>query len=294
MANKAADVLSAARKDIGYCRYDDGKIGTKFGRWYAKDHGSYYGTNGVPFCAMAVSYWFDQAGAKCSGIPEAYCPYILQKATKAGAVLSDKTKAKPGDVVLFNWDGGLVDHVGIVEVNKGSYIQTIEANTTINGRSGAVGRRTRAWSTVGAIIRPSYSTSSSSGSSSSSSSSSTSGKLAVDGYWGSATTLRLQQVLDAPYKDGVISRQNAKWKSICKACSTGWEWKSSGYSGSQTIKLLQKKVGVTADGLLGPVTINALIKYYKASSGATICDGKLDAASITVKAMQRALNEGRF
>lgn len=157
MANSASDVLARARGEIGYCRWDDPAAGTKYGRWYATDHGSYYGASGVPFCAMFVSWVFAQAGAKCAGLPEAYCPYILNKARSAGAILSDKTKAQPGDVVLFDWDGGVVDHVGIVELNKGSYIQTIEGNTTINGRSGSVGRRTRAWSTVAAVIRPSYS-----------------------------------------------------------------------------------------------------------------------------------------
>lgn len=125
--------------------------------------------------------------------------------------------------------------------------------------------------------------------------SSSSGSLTVDGYWGTATTKRLQQVLGAPYQDGVISRQDSYWKSRCPGCTTGWEWTKNGLEiGSQTIKLMQQRIGVTADGLIGPNTINALIKYYKSSSGATAYDGKLDAASITIKAMQRALNAGRF
>lgn len=156
MSNSASSVLSVARGEIGYCRFDDPAAGTKYGRWYAQSHGSYYGQSGVPFCAMFVSWVFSQAGASCAGLPAAYCPYILNAARGAGNVLADKTKAQTGDVVLFDWDGGVVDHVGIVELNKGSYIQTIEGNTTINGRSGSVGRRTRAWSTVAAIVRPRY------------------------------------------------------------------------------------------------------------------------------------------
>lgn len=280
MAN-ANDVLSVARGEIGYTRWNDPASGTKYGRWYAQDHGSYYGQSGVPFCAMFVSWVFNQAGASCAGLPEAYCPYIKNKAQSAGAVVS-KTSAQPGDVVIFQWDSGAVDHVGIVEKNCGSYIQTIEGNTTINGVSGSVGRRTRAWNVVDTVIRPSYG----------SGSSHTSGDLDIDGYWGSNTTLKIQQVLNAPYKDGEISRQNSQWKGICKACTTGWDW--SGGSGSQTIALIQKKIGVSADGFIGPDTINALIKYYMTSSGATELDGKLDEGSITVKAMQRALNNNTF
>ena len=61
-----------------------------------------------------------------------------------------------------------------------------------------------------------------------------------------------------------------------------------------TIARLQQRIGVTADGLCGKDTINALIKRYMPSSGATVLDGKLDAASVTVKAMQRALNRGEL
>lgn len=157
MANTAASVLSVARGEIGYCRWDDPAAGTKYGRWYAQGHGSYYAQSGVPFCAMFVSWVFAQSGATCAGLPAAYCPYVLNDARGAGKVLADKTRARPGDVVLFDWDGGVVDHVGVVETNAGSYVQTIEGNTTIGGRSGSVGRRTRAWSQVAAVVRPSYS-----------------------------------------------------------------------------------------------------------------------------------------
>lgn len=120
------------------------------------------------------------------------------------------------------------------------------------------------------------------------------GKLDVDGYWGSATTLKLQTVLGAPYKDGIISRQNPDHKWRMPACTSGWEWGLGDGSGSQTIKLVQAKIGVSQDGIIGPSTINALIKYYMPSSGATELDGKLDEASMTVKAMQRALNNNTF
>lgn len=295
MSNDAASVLAKARGEIGYCRWDDPAAGTKYGRWYAKDHGSYYGASGVPFCAMFVSWVFAQAGARCAGLPEAYCPYILNDARAAGAVLADKTKAQPGDVVLFDWDGGVVDHVGIVESNHGSYIQTIEGNTTINGRTGSVGRRTRAWSTVEAVVRPSWG--SGGGSSKPSGGSQASGgKVSVDGYWGPKTTLLAQQVTGAPYKDGVVSRQNGQHRSRMPGCTGGWEYVGTGVEpGSQLIAALQGKWGVTADGFMGPDTINAMIRYYMArGSGATVCDGRLDGPSLTIKQFQRELNAGRI
>lgn len=121
-------------------------------------------------------------------------------------------------------------------------------------------------------------------------------QIDVDGLWGTDTTLRIQQVLGAPYKDGKMSRQNKHWKSSVPGCTLGWEWMSKGYGkGSQTIKLIQKKIGVKADGLLGKDTINGLIKYFmQFGSGATKLDGKLDRHSKTIKCMQRRLNEGKF
>lgn len=265
MSNDASSVLAQARKDIGYWRHDDPKQGTKFGRWYAEDHGSYYGTNGVPYCAMAVSYWFAMAGAKCAGLPEAYCPYILNDAKKAGAVLADKTKAQPGDVVLFDWDGGVVDHVGIVEKNCGSYIQTIEGNTIYNGKSESVGRRTRAWSTVKAVVRPSWGGGGSSSKPSSGGSASSGKEKWQTAYgdpewWGPKMAKALvTQVLGGT--DDFLSGQSERDRYAFWAVSGGVEY---GTGGSDTIRVLQRKLGVKkVDGYYGETTIKAHQKWLK-------------------------------
>lgn len=157
MANNANDVLAIAAAEIGYSRWNDPEAGTKYGRWYEQSidqcSTNYdYGASGVPFCAMFDSWVFDQAGAVKAGLPGAYCPSILSTAKKAGKVIS-AASAQPGDNVLFDWDGdGTADHIGIVELNTGSYLQTIEGNTN----NGCVARRTRAYSTVIGIIRPDF------------------------------------------------------------------------------------------------------------------------------------------
>lgn len=160
----ASDVLRIAAGEIGYTRWDDPQSGTKYGRWYAQDHGSYFGTNGVPFCAMFVSWVFAQAGQSMPGLPTASCSVIV--ASNRGTSRSvDVSDARAGDVVLFDWDpsaGNGADHVGIVESNGGSYLTTIEGNTSSGssgsqGNGGGVWRRTRAYSTVYAVYRPDYS-----------------------------------------------------------------------------------------------------------------------------------------
>ena len=182
----ASEVLRIAAGEIGYSRWTDPQPGTKYGRWYAQSHGSYYGASGVPFCAMFVSWVMSRAGQAFPGLPAAYVPYVLS----AGRSRAVSTRsAKPGDIVIFNWDGGVVDHIGFVEANHGSYIQTIEGNTN-NGR---VARRTRAWNTIAAILRPAYSGSATSSGGGTASSGGT-GRLTVDGSCGPATIRRWQQV----------------------------------------------------------------------------------------------------
>ena len=122
-----------------------------------------------------------------------------------------------------------------------------------------------------------------------------SGKIVVDGYWGSATTLLAQIVTGAPFRDGIVSRQEPYWRSRVPGCTIGWEWGIGDGSGSPLIKALQRVWGVTPDGILGPNTINAMIAYYQnRGSGAKFQDGKLDKESPTIKQFQRELNAGRI
>lgn len=114
-------------------------------------------------------------------------------------------------------------------------------------------------------------------------------KLDVDGVFGSKTILALQRALNAPYKDGVISRQQVANKKYLAACTTGWEFGTGFAQGSQTIELLQKKIGAEVDGVIGKNTVKALQKYL-----GTYVDGYLDNPSPCVKELQRRLNAGTF
>lgn len=288
----AKQILAREAAEIGYSRWDDPEQGTKYGRWFAELTGSpWFGNNGVAFCAMGQSYCFHAVGQKAPGLPTAGCGDVRRAALSAKRVVN-KAAAKPGDLVLFRWDKrtddlSYSDHIGIVEANFGKSFQTIEFNT--NG--GRVARRVRSLDVVQLVVRPEYDGDTGSGSDS------LPVKLQVDGIWGRATTLRIQEVLGCPYRDGVISRQNPQHRGRLAGCGTGWEFVAPAGEepGSQTISAIQCKVGATQDGIIGPDTINAMIKYFMAKgSGATELDGKLDYESITIKAMQRALNNGTF
>ncbi len=150
----ANDVLSIARGEIGYDRYQDPEEGTKYGRWYAAGHGSYFGTTGVPYCAMFASWCLDQAGVSCAGMPAASTTAIKVAAVGAGKMRGSVRDAQPGDVGLMSWscDDGDLDHTVLIEKNCGGYVQTIEGN--VNG--GKVERRTREWKYLRYAVAPEY------------------------------------------------------------------------------------------------------------------------------------------
>lgn len=285
----ANDVLRIAAGEIGYSRWTDPQQGTKYGRWYAQKTGdSYYGQSGVPYCAMFVSWVFDQAGQSVPGLPGAYCPYIKRDGINAGLRVN-KYQAKPGDIVLFDWGGdGVPDHVGVVEVNRGSYLQTLEGNTSTGtsgsqGNGGVVARRTRSFGTINTILRPQYGVSQNS----QPAPVSTDGKLDVDGYWGKATNAKIQSLLGTPV-DGIVSHQPTSNKQYLASCvATGaWEFTNSYGGGSQMIIELQRRLGVTADGWFGPESIKAL----QTVMGTTV-DGTLDEGSSCVMELQRRLSD---
>lgn len=112
-----------------------------------------------------------------------------------------------------------------------------------------------------------------------------SSKLAIDGEFGPASCRRLQVWLGSPYRDGVLSGQlrsqvyyirNFKW---CVAYGSG---------GSATVKLLQRKVGASADGYLGSETISKLQAWLNKSGYRLAVDGI--AGPATCSALQQYLN----
>lgn len=285
------DVLNVARGEIGYSRWTDPQQGTKYGRYFRDvlGWGSYYGENGVPYCGMFVSWVFDKAGVTAPGLPGAYTPSMLSAGRTAGKTVPVKS-AQPGDLVYFDWGGdGITDHVGIVESNNGSYLTTIEGNTSDSNYSngGAVLRRTRSYSTVSGVVRPNYSSSSTTTTPTTKPSSSNS-DISVDGQWGNLTTKKLQQVLGTPV-DGYIDNQSLSDFSKCNKGGLLTSTFRFGKGGSPCIKALQKKIGSAADGYIGPNTIKALQRYL-----GTGVDGIVDPISPMVKALQRKLNSGRL
>lgn len=110
--------------------------------------------------------------------------------------------------------------------------------------------------------------------------------LVVDGFWGSATTKRLQQVLSTPV-DGIVSSQPIVWKGDNPGLTTGWDWEPGLGNGSRVISAYQALLSVRRDGKIGPNTIRALQRRM-----GTPVDGELWAESAAIKELQRRMNKG--
>lgn len=108
-----------------------------------------------------------------------------------------------------------------------------------------------------------------------------------DGWWGQATTRLLQEYFGLVV-DGVVSSQYAGYDNGNPGLVGGWDWVYSA-NGSPTIRAIQKKVGVTQDGIWGPVTCRALQAYL-----GTPQDGVVSGPSVMVKEMQKRLNDKSF
>ena len=108
--------------------------------------------------------------------------------------------------------------------------------------------------------------------------------LKIDGYWGASTTKRLQQIFGTTV-DGKVSNQFSAYKSQNPGLDSGWEWKSNPTGYSPLIKAIQKKVGATQDGHIGPKTIKAIQKWM-----GTTQDGVFSAKSPCIKKLQQWCN----
>ena len=110
----------------------------------------------------------------------------------------------------------------------------------------------------------------------------------TDAWWGRATTYALQASLYTP-ADGIISGQDPDVEDVVTRAGTGWETDVDA-EGSQVIEALQERLGVEADGLIGPDTVTALQKHLKNRGHDLEIDGI--AGYRTVECLQYELTNG--
>jgi hypothetical protein len=127
--------------------------------------GKWFGVDGVAWCNIFVSYCFAIgakyvicAGFKGAGVYPNGCTYVptTEGWLRATGMWRGVTNPMPGDIAIYNWDGGVPDHIGIVEQDLGGgKFNAIEGNTAVGNDSngGEVMRRLRYVSQVNGFGR---------------------------------------------------------------------------------------------------------------------------------------------
>jgi len=136
-------IIEIAEKEIGQTESPVNTNRTKYGKWF--------GFDGVAWCAIFVSWVYDQAGQPLGNIGFkkgfAGCQTGYDLFLKKGWIT--KTPVA-GDIVLFDWNGDKrYDHTGIFEKDiDGEWFYSIEGNTSLvnDSNGGSVMRRKRKYS----------------------------------------------------------------------------------------------------------------------------------------------------
>jgi cell wall-associated NlpC family hydrolase len=155
VSTQAAAVVAAAKSQVGY--KETGNNDNKFGVWYGANHQSW--------CAMFVSWCFDQAHALPALEKFAYCPALESWAHSKGMIVPI-AQVQAGDVLLFDWTHkGIAEHTGIATgpIDPHTHLlPTIEGNTGpdhigVNQSNGdGVYAKVRNPILVRAVIRPKW------------------------------------------------------------------------------------------------------------------------------------------
>ena len=216
----------------------------------------YCGMTGGAWCCAYVTYMFhegDDSPLFYGGKKVVYCPTAIQWC-RAHLAQIPIYLALPMDIIFFDWNANNVpDHIGFVRERKTDQdVYTIEGNTS----GGIVAEKTRPNKYVLGCFRPAFKANFD-----------TSKALVIDGYFGYNSIACLQKALKklGYYTDAI-----------------------DGILGKNTVKALQKLVGVAQDGSWGIKTSKAVQSKLCGFKGKDV-DGAFGAKS--VKALQTWINK---
>jgi cell wall-associated NlpC family hydrolase len=127
-------IIAIALQEVGNTENPPNSNHTKYGEWF--------GWQGVPWCAIFVSWCYDRAEVPLGNIGFSHgfagCQSGFDHWTKSGEITQHP---QPGDIVLFDWNGDKrFDHTGIYKrdlgVSKdGPIFESIEGNTSFSNNS---------------------------------------------------------------------------------------------------------------------------------------------------------------
>ena len=149
------NVVDAAKSQLNY--KETGNNDTIYGKWY--------GLNNNPWCAMFVSWCYDQAGLVSKVAAQtkkgfASCDAGLKWFTKKNKIVP-VGQAQAGDLVFFQFDkDAQADHVGICASNDGKgFLMVYEGNTSGDSKGSqsngdGVFLKKRSYSLIMGVARP--------------------------------------------------------------------------------------------------------------------------------------------
>lgn len=120
---------------IDFAKY---QIGYTEGRNNSNQYSQFFNANNRPWCGDFVSWCARQAGIPENVIPSsAYVPDFVTFYTSRSRFKRRGTYTpQMGDLIVFDFNGnGSGDHIGLVESIQGSYVYTIEGNTSKAGEN---------------------------------------------------------------------------------------------------------------------------------------------------------------
>lgn len=149
------NVVDIAKSQLGY--QETGNNDSMYGKWY--------GLNNNPWCAMFVSWCFNQAGLASKIAAQTAKGFASCNAGLKWFINHNKTvpvgKAQAGDIVFFQFDADAEpDHVGICASNDGKkYLMVYEGNTSGDNKGSqsngdGVYLKKRAYSLIMGVARP--------------------------------------------------------------------------------------------------------------------------------------------
>lgn len=301
-------VIDIALNEVGYVEKAtnsnlDSKTGnagsgnyTKYARDLDKINFYNGSKNGYAWCDVFVDWCFVEVFGKKRALELTCQP---EKSTGAGCGFSMNfyrahnqfySKPQAGDQIFFT-DGTSIYHTGLVYKVDGSKVYTVEGNTSnvnyVDGNGGKVCKKSYPLgvSCIAGYGRPKYDKTTIEVDIEEEEKEEPKNHIIdVDGKWGEDTTRKAQEVFGTTV-DGFVTDQRAEYKSANPGL-IAFEWKSNPTGYSELIKAIQKKVGATQDGWIGPNTIKKMQKYF-----GTAQDGCVSNPSDVVKAFQKWLNK---
>lgn len=276
----AKELIKVAEAEVGYLEKEtnknlDNKTAnagdenyTKYARDFDTKYTDFYNgkKNGFAWCDMFVDWCFVKAfgvtkALELLGQPKksygAGCTFSAKYFKKIGCFY---TSPKIGDQIFFKDSKGNPCHTGIVYKVTADKVYTIEGNTSsesgVVANGGAVAKKSYdlTYSRIYGYGRPKYD---------------------AEPVKTTSKTNKVKEWQNAAIKDGYKFPKygaDGSWGSECEAVAKKAICKKRlFYTNKNLTKIVQKAVGVTADGLFGKGTKKAVIAYQKKNG--LIADG---------------------